>query len=263
LKQERFGYILRAAQERGRVTPEELSRALGVSGTTIRRDLHELADQGRLQRVHGGALYAPPAVNEPDVVRRMRENQKLKECIAEAAAGLISNGDSVFIGAGATTSHIPKFLHNHSRLTIVTNSLSVGVDLATSEHITVVVVGGVLRSSELSLIGHLAEQALKEVHVDKVIIGIEGVGLESGLTNDFLQEVMTDRAIIGMAPELILVTDHTKFSKTKSAIVAPFSRVTTLVTDSGIDEDTIGKIKEMGIRVVLVDTVSTERRLPI
>jgi DeoR/GlpR family transcriptional regulator of sugar metabolism len=103
----------------------------------------------------------------------------------------------------------------------------------------------------LSLIGHLTEQALKEVRVDKVIMGIEAISLEAGLTNDYLPDVMTDRSIIGMSPELILVADHTKFSKTTSAYVAPVSRVTTLVTDSGLDPVIVAKLEEMGIRVLL------------
>jgi DeoR/GlpR family transcriptional regulator of sugar metabolism len=87
--------------------------------------------------------------------------------------------------------------------------------------------------------------------------------VEDGLTNDYLPEVMTDRAIIDMAPELILVADHTKFSKKRSAYVAPLSRVTTLVTDSEIDPETLAKVEKMGIRVIQAEANRTERRLPI
>jgi DeoR family fructose operon transcriptional repressor len=89
--------------------------------------------------------------------------------------------------------------------------------------------------------------------VDKVIMGIEALSLESGLTNDYLPEVMTDRTIIGMASELILVADHTKFSQTASAIVADFSRVTTFVTDADIDSGILDRIKRMGINIVIAD----------
>lgn len=242
---------MRTAQESGRVTPEELSRALGVSQITIRRDLRELTDQGLLQRVHGGALYSAPYQKEPAILQRMFLNRELKEAIGRTAAGLVEDGDSVFIGAGSTAGYVTRNLIKRSRLTVITNSISVGRELAVADNITVVVVGGILRATELSLIGHLTEQALKEVRVDKVIMGIEAISLEAGLTNDYLPDVMTDRSIIGMSPELILVADHTKFSKTTSAYVAPVSRVTTLVTDSGLDPVIVAKLEEMGIRVLL------------
>lgn len=251
MKQERFELILRAARESGKVTPVDLSRALGVSQITIRRDLRELSNLGLLLRVHGGALVPPPAQKEPAIIQRLQQNREVKESIGKAAANLVKDGDSVFIGSGSTTAYVCRHLINRSQLTVITNSLHVGRELAIAENITVVVIGGFLRSSELAMIGHIAEQALKEVRVDKVIMGIEALSLECGLTNDYLPEVMTDRAIIGMAPELILVADHTKFSRTASAIVADFSRVTTFVTDANIDPGLLARIKKMGTKVII------------
>ena len=108
-----------------------------------------------------------------------------------------------------------------------------------------------MRASELSLVGHITEQSLREVRVDKVMIGIPAISLEAGLTNDFLPEVMTDRTIIEMAPELIVVADHTKFGKVASAYVAPVERVTTLVTDVGADPAFLSRLREMGVRVIV------------
>lgn len=251
MKHERFSVILQAAQASGKVTPAELSKVLGVSQITIRRDLTELANKGLLIKVHGGAVFTHPIGKEPSLIQRLSQNSECKAAIGREAALLVKNGESVFIGSGATTAYVCRNLVKHTRLTVITNSIHVGRELAIAENITVVVVGGMLRASELSLIGHITEQALKEVRVDKVIMGIEAISLEDGLMNDFLPEVMTDRAIIGMAPELILVADHTKFTKTASAIVAPLARVTTLVTDAMINSELLGRIKSMGIKVVL------------
>ncbi len=206
---------------------------------------------GLLLRVHGGALVPPLTQKEPAIVQRLHLNGDLKECIGRAAANLVNDGESIFIGSGSTTAYVCRHLLKHSRLTVVTNSLHVGRELAVADNITVVVIGGMLRSSELALIGHIAEQALKEVRVDKVIMGIEALSLESGLMNDYLPEVMTDRMIIAMAPELILVADHTKFSRKASAIVADFSHVATFVTDPGIDPEILARIQELGITVVI------------
>jgi DeoR/GlpR family transcriptional regulator of sugar metabolism len=110
-----------------------------------------------------------------------------------------------------------------------------------------------MRASELSLVGHITEQSLREVRVDKVILGMRAISVEEGMTNDYLPEVMTDRTIIEMARELIVVADHTKFGKVASAYVAPVERVTTLVTDGKVGSEMLTRIKDVGIRIVIVN----------
>ena len=250
-KQTRLQRILEAVRDNGQVAVAELSRGCGVSEVTIRRDLRELAAQGLLHRAHGGARLTAPASTEPPVIQRMGDQHACKECIGRAAAALVEDGESVFIGSGSTTAYVARHLAGRQRLHVVTNALNVAMELASAEGVTVVVTGGMLRPSELSLVGHITEQALREVRVDKVIIGIPGVSLQEGLTNDYLPEVMTDRAVISMAPELILVADHTKFGKVASAYVAPLDRVNTLVTDSGIDPGFQAGLEQQGIRVIV------------
>jgi len=251
LKEERQQLILEAVQDSRQVTVAELSHRFDVSEVTIRRDLRELAAQGVLRRAHGGAVAAIPAPPEPPVVQRMIQAENCKECIGRAAAALVSDGDSVFIGSGSTTTFVAQHLVNHTDLTVVTNALTIATELAAAEGVTLVVTGGMMRASELSLVGHITEQALREVRVDKVIMGMRAISLQAGMTNDYLPEVMTDRTIIEMAPELILVADHTKFGKIASAYVAPVERVTTLVTDSETDPETLTHLRRMGIRVIV------------
>lgn len=253
LKEERLHQIIEIARLEGRVIPAEISRILGVSEVTIRRDLQYLATKGILKRSHGGALIAKPGSEEPPVIQRLQENRSIKEAIGEAAADLIEDNETVFIGSGSTPTYVARNLVARKNLTVVTNGLSIAMELATATGVTVVVLGGMLRTSELSLIGHIAEQALNEVRVDKVVMGIPAISLESGLTNDYLPEVMTDRAIIDMAQQLILVADHTKFGKVASAYLAPLSRVSILVTDSQTDSEMLDRIREMGIKVILAD----------
>jgi DeoR/GlpR family transcriptional regulator of sugar metabolism len=140
---------------------------------------------------------------------------------------------------------------DRKNLTVVTNALTVATELAAVPDVTVVVTGGMMRSSELSLVGHITEQALREVRVDKVIIGMRAISLEAGMTNDYLPEVMTDRTIIEMAPELIVVADHTKFGNVASAYVAPVERVTTLVTDAAASPEVLVPLEELGIRILI------------
>jgi DeoR/GlpR family transcriptional regulator of sugar metabolism len=253
LKEERQNLILQTVRGDGKVTVGELSQSLEVSQVTIRRDLRELAERGLLQRAHGGAVLHTTAPPEPPVLHRMTQARRNKEQIARAAAALVCNGDSVFIGSGTTTAHVARNLITRQDLTVVTNAMNIASEFALATGVTVVVTGGMMRASELSLVGHITEQALREVRVDKVVIGMRAISLEEGMTNDYLPEVMTDRTIIEMAPELIVVADHTKFGKVATAYVAPVERITTLVTDGEADRNFLVRLEELGIRVIVAD----------
>lgn len=253
LKEERQQRILEIARGNRQVTVADLSDRFDVSEVTIRRDLRDLAEQGVLRRAHGGAVVAVPAPPEPPVVQRMGRVESCKECIGRAAAALVADGDSVFIGSGSTTTYVARHLVERRELTVVTNALNVATELATAGGVTVVVTGGMMRASELSLIGHITEQALREVRVEKVILGMQAIDLEAGMTNDYLPEVMTDRTTIQMASELIVVADHTKFGKVASAYIAPVERVTTIVTDAGIDPEKVARLEAMGVQVIIAD----------
>ena len=253
LKEERQQLILEAVKHNRQATVAELSHRFAVSEVTIRRDLRELASAGALRRAHGGAVVAVSALPEPPVVQRMERAENCKACIGRAAAALVSDGDSVFIGSGSTTAHVARHLAARKDLTLVTNALTIATEFASVEGVTVVVTGGMMRPSELSLVGHITEQSLREVRVDKAILGMRAISLEAGMTNDFLPEVMTDRTIIEMAPELIVVADHTKFGKIASAYVAPVERITTLVTNSEADPETLTRLRELGICVIIAD----------
>lgn len=260
LKEERQRLILDALRNDRQVTVADLSRRFAVSEVTIRRDLRELHAQGELRRAHGGAVAAMPAPPEPPVVQRMLQAEHCKECIGRAAARLVGDGESVFIGSGSTTAYVARHLMDRRGLTVVTNALTVATELAAAPGITVVVIGGMMRASELSLIGHIAEQALREVRVDKVIIGIHAISLEAGLTNDYLPEVVTDRKIIEMSPHLIVVADHTKFGRVASAYLAPLERVEILVTDSEADRETLALFEQAGIRVIVAEANGSSER---
>lgn len=253
LKEERQRLILEIVRDNQQATVSELNRRFDVSEVTIRRDLRELAERGELRRAHGGAIVATPAPPEPPVIQRTTRAEHCKACIGRAAAALVPDGDSIFIGSGSTTVYVARHLIDRKNLTVVTNALNVATELATAEGITVVVTGGMMRASELSLTGHITEQSLREVRIDKVIMGMQAISLEAGMTNDYLPEVMTDRTIIEMASDLIIVADHTKFGKVASAYIAPVEQITTLVTDPEIDAETLDRLEEMGIHIIVAD----------
>jgi DeoR/GlpR family transcriptional regulator of sugar metabolism len=252
LKEERQKLILDALQESNRVTVPELSARFGTSEVTIRRDLADLAAEGKLQRAHRGALRLVPAPPEPPVLQRLSLTQAEKEQIGRAAARLVEEGDSIFIGSGSTTAAFARCLSGLRRLTVVTNALNVAVELAAVPgEWTVVVTGGVVRPAELSLLGHLAEQSLGEVRVSKIFMGMQAISLDGGLTSDHMPEVMTSRRVFEMAPELIVLADHSKLGKTAAAFIAPLERVSSLVTDSGADPAFLAQARARGLRVIV------------
>jgi DeoR family transcriptional regulator of aga operon len=253
LKPERQELVQKVISEQGWATVSDLAEDFDVSEVTIRRDLEELADQGLIRRTYGGASPVRSADSNSPIVHRMQVMSACKKQIARVASRLIGNGDSIFVGSGSTTAYLTPYLTRYRDLTVVTNALNVANDLASAENLTVVVIGGMLRASELSLVGHIAELALAEVRVDKVFIGMAALRVDAGLTNDYLPEVMTDRKLFEMHAEKVLLVDHSKFGKVSSAYVAPVERVDTLITDDRADEEAINSIRKLGVRVLIAD----------
>lgn len=255
LREERKRKISQFIEENKKATVTELSELFGVSESTIRRDLEELDEQGVIQRAHGGAVVVERAAPEPPIIQRTTENEEKKKRIGEAAAELVRDGETVFLGSGTTTLEVARHLVHRSNLTVITNALNIANLFAGKPNITVIVVGGLLRHSELSMIGHITEQALKELRADKVIMGMRAISIEEGLSNDYLPETMTDRTIIQSAPEVILVADHSKFGKVSTALVAPITSVNKMVTDEGTPPQIVADLRAMGIEVIVAPDV--------
>jgi DeoR/GlpR family transcriptional regulator of sugar metabolism len=248
---ERQRQILSLLSQQGRLSVAEIVSQFSISEATARRDLETLASQGKAQRVHGGVLALEQAPPELPILEREREQAEEKARIGRAAARLVRDHETVFLGSGTTVLEIARNLRDHKHLTVITNSLPVLNILAGVEEITVVSLGGMLRESELSFIGHITEQALVEVRADKVFMGTRGVSLEHGLTNDYLQETLTDRAIMKSGSQVIIVADHSKVNRVSTVLLAPLKRVHTLVTDSGVSRKFVQALKRQGIQVLV------------
>jgi DeoR/GlpR family transcriptional regulator of sugar metabolism len=252
MKLERQSFIRKLVKTNGRVTVLELSKQFNVSDATIRRDLDELTDQGWIRRTHGGAMNSERVSREQPMVIRAREHQAEKERIGQAAAQLIRENETIFLGSGSTALEIARHLPPDLTLTVITNSLPVVNTLADYETIELIVIGGMLRISEYSMVGHIAEQAIKEIRADRVFIGMHAIDLQHGFTNDFLPEVMTDRAILEIALQVVIVSDSSKFGRISSVLVAPIDVADLLITDHNLPAETVEEIQTLGIDVLLV-----------
>lgn len=248
---ERQKQILSLLTQQGRLSVAEIVTQFSISEATARRDLETLASQGKAQRVHGGVIAIEQAPPELPILERESEQSEEKIQIGRVAANLVDNNETIFLGSGTTVLEIARNLRDHKNLTVITNSLPVLNILAGRKEITVVCLGGMLRDSELSFIGHITEQSLIEVRADKVFMGTRGVSLEHGLTNDYLQETLTDRAIIKSGREVMIVADHTKVNRVSTVLLAPLNSMHTFVTDAKADKKFIQALKRRGIQVVL------------
>ncbi len=248
---ERIELVRAFVQDRQRATVADIVSQFAVSPATARRMLAALADRGDVRRVRGGAIAASPAGPEPPVLLRAAQQAAAKARIGKAAADLVVDGDTVFLSSGTTALEVARCLGERSGLTVVTNSIPVMSVLMDATGVEVVVLGGLLRRSEQSLIGHLSELGLQEVRASKVILGIRGVHPQHGLTNDYLPETQTDRAVLAMGASVVLVADHTKCGAVSTAYVGPVSAVDVLVTDSAAPDAFVHAMAAGGVRVVL------------
>jgi len=246
---ERQAQISQLVTRNQRISVAEICSAFEISEATARRDLETLAVQGKLQRVHGGAiavLHAPP---ESPMLTRRGDQAEAKQRIARAAAALIHDGETIVLGSGSTVLELACLLTGYNSLTVITNSLPVMNTLAEIPGLTLIGLGGEMRPTELSFIGHIAEQALEQVRADKVVIGVRAINLEQGLTSDYLPEARTDRALVKTAKETIVLADHTKFGRVAAALLVPIQEVHTIVTDVQTPREYLDGIRELGIHI--------------
>lgn len=248
---ERQRAIQTLIEQEKRISVPAICEAFSISEATARRDLEALEFDGKIMRVRGGAIMIEQSPPELPILERENEQSDYKYRIGRAAAQLVEPGDTIFLGSGTTVLATARQLYNCKELTVLTNSLPIVNLLIGCSGINLVVFGGTLRDSELSFIGHITEKALSEVRADKVIMGTRAISLEQGITNDYMAETLTDRAIIQIGQKVILVVDHTKFGTISTAFLAPIEDIDVIVTDKETDKEYIKLLGEKGIEVVL------------
>lgn len=246
---ERRRRIVELVRDRGSVRASELMALFGVTDETIRRDLAQLADLGALRRAHGGAIA--PAHAESDFALRLREHEAEKIAIGRAAAELVSDGSTIIVDSGTTAVHFVRALTSKRDLIVVTNAVTNAIELMQSRDITVVLTGGVVRSTTFGAVGDFAVATLGELRVDQTFLAINSVSIEGGLTYPNFEEVSVKRAMIAAASEVILLADPSKFGHDSFVRVAPVDVLSRVVTSAGTDPDTLAALRERGIDVIV------------
>ena len=226
ISSQRQHLILSRLRTRGAVRITALSKELGVSAMTIRRDIADLADKGLLKRVHGGAVSTSTLLSEPLFSVKSQMDIGLKDAIAQEAVKYVAPGD--------------------------VNSIPVAelVQALESKDVEVIVTGGVTTRSN-SLVGPIADKVVASLRVNTVFLGTHSVSIPRGFLMPNSLEAATDMAMMDIADRTIILTDHTKWSCTSLSLFARFDQVDTVITDDGLDPDSVSKTRDLVKELVL------------
>jgi DeoR/GlpR family transcriptional regulator of sugar metabolism len=246
LAAERRAAIFNLVQEHGSVYVPELSQRFRVSPSTIRRDLEWLADQRGIQRIYGGAVAA-------DTPSRMaQEADSVAKRIGQAAADLITPGETVFIGPGPLCRATARRLCGRSGVTVLTNAIEVAWTLYQGSDLPLIVTGGPLVRPGGALIGQLAQRALETLRADRLVIEVAGVSPIEGLTGEQLAQAELVRPLLESVSQVVVLVAAERLGRTGAAWLGPVSEVDFIITGRDASSAIAWDLSETGVKVTLV-----------
>ncbi len=244
--------ILEILRRDGQVRVSQLSDMLGATVVTIRSDLDALEQDGYLERTQGGAIQTMKNYYNMEFQRRKQENMESKKAIAAAAAALVSDGDTLFINSGTTTYFTAVELKQRKNLNVVTNSISVAVELGGLPTFRVILLGGDISAQYSFTYGDDVKEQLSRYRANWAILSVDGVNPGTGITTYHAEESVIDRIMVERAQTPVIVADSSKLGRESFSRISPLAGGTVLVTDRAADPVLLARIKEEGVDVRLV-----------
>lgn len=242
------------------VSASDLTRMLGVTAATIRRDLAALEEQGLLVRSHGGAVSRTSSTNfQPSYEALLRSNRAEKQAIAREADKLILEGETVFLEGSTTVYELARLLTSRTRLTVITNSPLIVCLFQRSPGVNVLSTGGELQRDVLYCSGMWAQRAISEVRVDKAIMGVSAIDPAYGLSTASHAEAQIKKLIAASAKTRIALADRSKFGNQCFAFVGPITDIDIFVTDTGTSAEHVSALRDAGIRVLTAEPLSDKQ----
>jgi DeoR/GlpR family transcriptional regulator of sugar metabolism len=257
LTAERKQRLLTQLARDGRLVAKDVARALGTSEDTIRRALRELAAEGRLQRVHGGALPASPAM--AGFAARRSIAIEPKRAVAAAAAELVQAGQTVIIDGGTTALELTRSLDPTMAITVVTHSPTIAVALVDHPRAEVLVIGGRLFKHSVVTCGAIAAEAVPAFNADLFFMGVTGVHADGGLTTGDAEEAAMKRLLAGRAAETYVLASAEKIGAVSPHQVVPRSAITAVITDASADRRAVASLRRRGFAVRVARRASAAR----
>lgn len=232
LETERHEIILRLLKEKNTVKIQELVELTNSSESTIRRDLTQLEQKEYLKRVHGGAARLQGKLQEPSMTEKSLKNPQEKQMIAEYAAGLVEEGDSIYLDSGSTILEMIPHLPNN--IVVVTNGI-MNVPLLLEKNIKTYIIGGLVKPSTKAMIGRDAEKSLEHYRFDKCFIGVNGIHPQFGFTTPDQEEAAIKQHAIILSRESYVLADQSKFFEIAFAKIANLNEATIITNE--LDEE--------------------------
>ena len=248
LTSQRKKIIMEKLASEGQVLAKQLSDFFEVSEDTIRRDLREMASEGLLQRVHGGALPASTAV--VTFSERSQIEIAPKRAIAKAAAEMISPGQVVIIDGGTTSAELVKCIPKSLAATVVTHSPSVAMGLVDHPLIEVIIIGGRLYKHSIVSVGAAAVEAISHINADIYFMGVTGVHLTAGLSTGDLEEAYIKRALAARAAEVVVLASSDKLNAASQYTIGEITVANALVVEQDASPELLSQLAQKGISVV-------------
>lgn len=247
LTSQRKRHLLEVLRRAGLIVAKDLSRELGLSEDTIRRDLRELAADGLLQRVHGGALPASPATG--DFSARLRVATHEKKTIGRQAARMVRRGQVVVLDGGTTAVQIARHFPPDLRATVVTHSPTIAVELVEHPNIDVILIGGKLFKHSVVSVGSAAVEAIGRIHADTYFMGVTGIHPGIGLTTGDFEEAHIKRALSASAAETIVLASSEKLNAASAYVIAPLSEITGMIVAADTKPARLAPYARLGITI--------------
>jgi DeoR family transcriptional regulator of aga operon len=252
LNEERRRVIVDLLNQHGRVLVKELADRFTTSQITIRKDLDLLEQRGLLHRTHGGALTSQGgALADPTLQEKEKLYRAEKARIAQAAAKLVEEGQSVLLDSGTTTTALARVLRGFGKLTVITNAVNIAAELSNSQ-IEVILTGGTVRKNSFSLVGPLAEETLRHLSADILFLGVDGFDTRWGLSTPNLLEARVNRVMVETSRRVVAVCDSSKFGRRSLSAIAAPNAIHQVITDKRISKTDLQNLKEAGVAVTLV-----------
>jgi DeoR/GlpR family transcriptional regulator of sugar metabolism len=251
LTSQRKALLLARLKQDGQLLAKTLSQELDLSEDTIRRDLRELAREGKLQRVHGGALPASDAL--ADLATRERIAPADKQALGRAGAALIKPGQLVILDGGTTALQLAAQLPPDLRATFVTHSPTVAIELAKHAHVEVIMLGGRLFRHSMVNMGAAMLEAAAHLRADLYFMGVTGVHREAGLSTGDFEEAAVKRALHARAAETIVLASSEKLGAASAFEIAPLSALAALVLPASTPIATVKSLQLKGLKLLLAD----------
>ena len=247
LKEERQRQIVRLLDTEGKVVAADLCSRLGVSEDTIRRDLWELDADGKIMRVHGGALSR--RAETPSYTERGSLRVEAKSAIGRAAAALVKPGQLLFLDGGTTTVQVARSIPKTYRLTVVTNSPPIAAEMAEHQEVDIILLGGRLLRESQVVVGQETVEQIQRFRADLLFLGTCAIHPTAGITIPHLEEAPVKRALLACASNAVALATAEKLDTVAQYVVAPVEKLTYLVTEAA-GEPMLKKYRELGITVL-------------